>query len=104
MGVEVAQTDMTVAEVGSALMKLGLLREGIEGQLTKYVEVVAALYHRRAWIADGTGSWEAFATKHDVPVELPRGDRQTVSVALGLGGLEYSGDRGHAKRLTAADS
>lgn len=78
---------MTVAEVRSAVMKLGLLREGIEGQFIKYVELVSSLYARRAWVADGTGSWEAFAQKHNVPVDLPREERQAVSVALSANGM-----------------
>jgi hypothetical protein len=84
---DVAKVDMTPGEVRAAVMRLGLLREGIEGQVAKYVEVVTALYRGRAWIADGTGSWEAFAVKHGVPVNLPRDERQAVSVALSETGM-----------------
>lgn len=87
MTADITTTDMTVGEVKSAVMKLGLLRVGIEGQFAKYVEVVSNLYQRRAWIAAELPSWEAFAEHHDIPVSLPREERQAMSVALSATGM-----------------
>ncbi len=103
---EISTTDMTSGEVRAAVMRLGLLREGIEGQVTKYVDVVTALYRGRAWIADGTGSWEAFAVKHGISVNLPRDERQAVSVALSETGMStraIAATQGVSQPQTVAD-
>ncbi|KQQ00591.1 MULTISPECIES: hypothetical protein [unclassified Rathayibacter] len=84
---EIVVLDMSIAEVKSAVMKLGLLRDGIEGQFAKYIEVVSSLYERRAWIAAGVPSWEEFVQQHDILVSLPQQDRQAISVALSEGGM-----------------
>ncbi|PTL73816.1 hypothetical protein C1I63_13865 [Rathayibacter caricis DSM 15933] len=84
---EIVVLDMSISEVKSAVMKLGLLRDGIEGQFAKYIEVVSSLYERRAWIAAGVASWEEFVQQHDILVSLPQQDRQAISVALSEGGM-----------------
>lgn len=84
---EIVEDDLTAQEVKVLLSRIFLLRGNIRDTFVKYVELVTRLYSRRAWITAGLPSWEAFAEANDLPVNLPREDRQKVSVALSAAGM-----------------